>query len=125
MIARARSGGMSARFCSMGRGRSLMCLTSIIGVFGAVKGSSPESIWYPTMPSEYRSLRPSISRSPAHCSGLMNAGVPIAVPVAVSRESLPCVIARAMPKSVTIARPLSLSRRMLSGLMSRWMTPRA
>ena len=54
----------------------------------------------------------------------MYAGVPIATPVAVSRESAPSWIARAMPKSVTIARPLSLSRRMLSGLMSRWITPR-
>ena len=36
----------------------------------------------------------------------MYVGVPIAMPVAVSRES-PSLIARAMPKSVTIGRPLS------------------
>ena len=35
----------------------------------------------------------------------MYVGVPIAMPVAVSRES-PSLIARAIPKSVTIGRPL-------------------
>ena len=35
----------------------------------------------------------------------MYVGVPIAMPVAVERES-PSLIARAMPKSVTIGRPL-------------------
>jgi len=45
-------------------------------------------------------------------------GVPIAVPVAVSRESL-SVAARAIPKSVTIALCDWPSSRMLSGLMSR------
>jgi hypothetical protein len=54
----------------------------------------------------------------------MYAGVPIAIPVAVSLESPLSVSARAMPKSVTIARPVSSSMMMLSGLMSRWMTLR-
>jgi hypothetical protein len=63
-------------------------------------------------------------RSPAACSGDMYVGVPIAMPVAVRRES-PSLMARAMPKSVTIGRPLCWSIRMLSGLMSRWMTPRS
>ena len=49
----------------------------------------------------------------------MYAGVPIAIPVAVSLESPLSVSARAMPKSVTIARPVSSSMMMLSGLMSR------
>ena len=48
----------------------------------------------------------------------------MATPVAVRRESAPSEIARAMPKSVTIARPSSLFSRMLSGLMSRWTTER-
>jgi hypothetical protein len=58
----------------------------------------------------------------------------MAMPVAVSREIEPGpvlsplsspVMARAIPKSVTSDRPVSPSRRMLSGLMSRWTTPRA
>jgi hypothetical protein len=52
----------------------------------------------------------------------MYVGVPIALPVTVSR--VPASIARAIPKSVTIARPESGSSSTLSGLMSRWMTPR-
>ena len=51
-------------------------------------------------------------------------GYLIAMPVAVRRES-PSPAARAMPKSVTIGRPEPWSMRMLSGLMSRWMTPRS
>ena len=56
----------------------------------------------------------------------MYVGVPMATPVAVSRESAPPVLltARAIPKSVTMARPPSSDSRMLSGLMSRWITPR-
>jgi hypothetical protein len=46
-------------------------------------------------------------------------------PVAVRRASLPSITARAMPKSVTMARSPSWSSRMLSGLMSRCTTPRA
>ena len=41
------------------------------------------------------------------CSGDMYVGVPIAIPVAVNRES-PSLTARAIPKSVTIGRPRSL-----------------
>ena len=60
------------------------------------------------------SLRPSISRSPTACSGDMYVGVPTAMPVAVSR--VPPSIARAMPKSVTIARPLSAVEQNVVGL---------
>jgi len=52
----------------------------------------------------------SIVRSPAACSGLMYVGVPIAMPVAVSRESRRSSRA-AIPKSVTIGRPLCWSMR--------------
>ena len=47
-------------------------------------------------------------------------GVPITVPVCVSRVSPAAVIARAMPKSATTA--VSPISRMFSGLMSRWIT---
>src|SRR4051794_6401994 len=44
MIARARSTGTSARRCSMGMGRSEMCLTRIAGVLEAMNGGSPTNI---------------------------------------------------------------------------------
>ena len=52
MMQRARSIGMSGCFCSTGVGISDRCFTSIDGVFGALNGSSPHAIWYPTTPSE-------------------------------------------------------------------------
>ena len=76
--------GVSVRLRSTGTGSSVICFISSIGTDPAWNGSSPVSIWYATTPSEYRSERPSISRSPAACSGLMNAGVPIATPASVS-----------------------------------------
>jgi hypothetical protein len=68
------------------------------------------------------SLRPSSSRSPIACSGDMYAGVPTATPVTVNRESP--AAARAMPKSVTTARPVARSSMTLSGFTSRCTTPR-
>ncbi len=55
----------------------------------------------------------------------MYCGVPIATPTPVSVEPEVCDTAFAIPKSVTITRPRVPSRRMLSGLMSRWMTETA
>jgi hypothetical protein len=55
----------------------------------------------------------------------MNDGVPMATPAPVSVAPELDEIAFAMPKSVTITRPRVPSRRMLSGLMSRWMTETA
>ena len=89
----------------------------------AAKGASPVSISNSTQPRLYKSLRPSSAASASACSGLMYAGVPTASPVWVSRPSARVLIAFAMPKSATTAWPLS--RRMFSGLMSRWITPRA
>ena len=60
------------------------------------------------------SLRPSSSRSPIACSGDMYAGVPTATPVTVSRESP--AAARAMPKSVTTARPVDAVEQDVVGL---------
>ncbi|OLC45254.1 MAG: hypothetical protein AUH68_04705 [Gemmatimonadetes bacterium 13_1_40CM_4_69_5] len=55
----------------------------------------------------------------------MKCGVPIATPVAVSVPPVAEDSALAMPKSVTTTRPRLPSRRMLSGLTSRWMIPSA
>jgi hypothetical protein len=65
------------------------------------------------------SLRASTG-SPVTCSGLMNCGVPRLCPAAVIVESA----TRAMPKSVSSARPVARSIKMLSGLTSRWTMPR-
>ena len=51
----------------------------------------------------------------------MKCAVPITRP---GSESAVSSAPRAMPKSVTSARPVSASMRMLSGLMSRWTIPR-
>src|SRR5204863_7926746 len=59
ITARDKSGGRSGHRSSTGIGRSDRCLTSIDGVLLATKGGCPQSIWYPTTPREYRSLRPS------------------------------------------------------------------
>ena len=120
-ISATRAGGASGRYSRNGCGGADTCFTSIAGVDVASNGKRPASMRYPTMPSEYTSLRPSISRSPVACSGLMNAGVPTAIPVIVRRE--PPSSARAIPKSVTVARPVSASINTLSGLMSRCTTP--
>ena len=66
-----------------------------------------------------------MSRSPAACSGLMNAGVPIATPAPVRVAPEVELSALAIPKSVTMTRPRGPSSRILSGLMSRWMIERA
>jgi hypothetical protein len=65
-----------------------------------------------------------MSRSPAACSGLMNAGVPMATPIPVRVAPEVEESALAMPKSVTMTRPRVPSSRILSGLMSRWITER-
>ena len=54
----------------------------------------------------------------------MYATVPMAMPCSVSAVwSSSAVIARAIPKSATSARPAAV--KMFSGLMSRWTTPLA
>jgi len=70
------------------------------------------------------SLRPSSAASPRACSGLMYSGVPIDMPVSVSRFAPPArSTSRAMPKSLTTAWPDANST--FSGLMSRCTMPRA
>ena len=64
---------------------------------------------------------------PVTCSGLMYHIVPMIMPVRV-RVRLDTFVPRAKPKSITrthTAFPLSTDTMMFSGLMSRWITPRA
>jgi hypothetical protein len=69
-------------------------------------------------------------RPPAHCSGAIYDGVPRTAPVRVCDQlSLATSLSLAMPKSRSFTRsPLATSesgtRKMLSGLMSRWTMPR-
>ncbi|MGC4122506.1 MAG: hypothetical protein QM765_49600 [Myxococcales bacterium] len=77
------------------------------------------------MPRAYRSARPSIS-SPTHCSGDMYSGVPTTRPAAVT-PGLPefCAPSLAMPKSTSLTNwvlPPRRTRKMFSGLRSRWTT---
>ena len=60
-----------------------------------------------------------VSSLPDACSGLTYCAVPSTVPVRVSRAASR---ARAIPKSVILTWPSSVTSR-LPGLMSRWMTP--
>ena len=65
---------------------------------------------------------------PAHCSGLMYAGVPMSVPVRVLAFVDDVVVSLAMPKSRILTKsssPLRGTRNRLSGLRSRWMIPLA
>ena len=85
-----------------------------------VNGGRPVSSSYSRHPVEYRSLRES-TRSPRACSGDRYCAVPItwAVCVIVAWASL---IARAMPKSMTLMSPLRVTIT-LPGLMSRCTIP--
>jgi hypothetical protein len=70
------------------------------------------------IPIEYRSDG-SLTAWPWACSGERYCAVPMIEPVCVMSDAP----ARAIPKSVTFARPSS-STMTLCGLRSRWMTPR-
>ena len=85
-----------------------------------MNGGRPVSSSYIRQPVEYRSLRAS-TRSPRACSGDRYCAVPItcAVWVIVAWLSL---MARAMPKSITLMSPLRVTIT-LPGLMSRCTMP--
>ena len=140
--ARSTPSGTSLRTRRSGGGVSANRRASITDAVAPENGISPASISQSTQASEYWSERPSMSVSPAACSGLMYAGVPTIVPVWVSRGSTrpttpppACPPARplahpparpsatrcAIPKSATSACPAASM--MFSGLMSRWITP--
>ena len=69
--AAATSAGTAGRSWVMGGGVAVRCWWMMLSTVGPVNGAWPASISYSTQPSAYRSLRPSRSRSPAACSGLM------------------------------------------------------
>ena len=71
------------------------------------------------IPSVNKSERGS-TFSPLACSGDMYSGVPMRAPVRVSPDTS---IERAMPKSITLIRPLFSSTMMFCGFRSRWITP--
>ena len=126
-INRASGAGTSARATLNGRGASARCAVSTRCVLSRTNGGAPVSSSYARQPHAYRSARPSMSASPAICSGAMYAGVPIAMPDCVSVPPPPIVrdadSALAIPKSVTTAVPCDSNT--LSGLISRCTTPRA
>ena len=126
-MSRASGAGTSARTTLNGFGVSVRCAVRTRCVLSRTNGGAPLSSSYARQPHAYRSARPSMSASPAICSGAMYAGVPIAMPDCVNVAPPPIVRdadnAFAMPKSVTTAVPCESST--LSGLMSRCTTPRA
>ena len=88
---------------------------------GPPNGGCPASSSCRTHPRLKMSLRPSVSRPPLACSGLMYVTVPRVMPVSVSVASVASPlwrsVERAMPKSATSAWPWESST--FSGLMSR------
>jgi hypothetical protein len=121
--ARSTNGGTSGAWVrSRGTVRAA-CLTRSAREVGPSNGARPDTISKRTQPRAYTSVRASTSPVPNACSGLMYAGVPIARPVPVSRSAPAASTARAMPKSATMA--WSPARRMFSGLISLWTTPRS
>ncbi|OLC45933.1 MAG: hypothetical protein AUH68_03685 [Gemmatimonadetes bacterium 13_1_40CM_4_69_5] len=96
-------------------------MSSTAAALGEENGGRPAMASNRTPPSEYKSLRASTSGNPAACSGLMYSSVPTTKPLRVTRSSPEVAIARAIPKSTSVA-PVS-PRTMLSGLMSRCARP--
>jgi hypothetical protein len=81
------------------------------------KGFCPVSMLKIMMPKEKMSVRASTS-PPLTCSGDIKEGVPM-IPMVRATPSRASILA--MPKSVILARPSSVTR-MFAGFKSRWMT---
>ncbi len=81
------------------------------------KGFLPAIIVKMIMPNEKMSVRASMS-PPFTCSGDIKEGVPM-IPTVRAKPSRARTLA--MPKSVILARPSSVTR-MLAGFKSRWIT---
>src|SRR6202034_3876870 len=118
-IVTASSAGFTSGLRRLGGlGSAETCLSAIVTAESPSNGTLPVSSSYSTTPIAYRSEL-SLTACPCACSGERYCAVPMIDPVSVMSEAP----ARAMPKSVTLARPSS-SRITLWGLMSRWMMPR-
>src|SRR5213592_4444024 len=113
--------GASGRRARSGAGGSLKCLATMARALSPENGGSPASISYTTQARAYSSHRPSSSRSPAACSGLMYSGVPMASPTSVTCSPPAWKMARAIPKSASTACPSARST--FSGFTSRWTNP--
>lgn len=139
----AYEGGSSADMIWAGVGRSAGSLARQRATSGAssagtpVRSGSSWTTWYATMyglsesngpcpvaactstePSAKTSAAGPTSRGRWNCSGAMNGGEPMSLPVSVCRS---LSTGREMPKSMTLG-PVSVSRTLL-GLRSRWTTP--
>ena len=117
----AKRFGTPGATCGSGTALSCTCLYAVASAVSATNGGRPATISYSTIPSEYMSLRGSAA-SPLACSGEKYVAVPITEPSCVRPSSWPASIARAMPKSATLATPSSVMR-MFAGFTSRWTTP--
>src|SRR2546426_214624 len=69
-------------------------MSSTAAALGEENGGRPASVSNSTIPSEYRSVRPSTSGEPTACSGLMYSSVPTTKPLRVTRSSPALAIAR-------------------------------
>ena len=109
---------MAGLICLGDGGASETCLIAIVTAASASNGTWPVTSSYRMTPIEYRS-DPALTAWPWACSGDRYCAVPMIEPVSVMSEAP----ARAIPKSVTLARSPS-STITLCGFRSRWMTPR-
>ena len=118
----------------LGRGGSSSRMTrktsSIATFFSSSfrNGVLPESNSYRSTPSEYTSLRVSISKLfRLACSGDMYSGVPTTwfTPVFSSESTRLAPVALATPKSITFGtgRSSTIVTNTFDGLISRWMIP--
>ncbi len=128
MTTASRSIDTSGARCRSGAGSTNRWAPSTSPAPSWVKGGRPLSISYRMQPSAYRSARWSTSPEPLHCSGDMYVGVPITAPVVVWLTASALPLSLAMPKSSSLVRaPVGISgsgtRKMLSGLRSRWTMP--
>ena len=114
--------GSWSRPARTGRGTGVVAITcNIANGFGRRGcGGRPSTAAYSVAPSAQASAAVEGS-APRASSGEKYAGVPLVIPVCVSRSSW---AGWAMPKSLILARSSSATR-MLAGLTSRWMIPAA
>ncbi len=113
-IVDVRLAGRPGRTPPTGGAISSTCISTSARRESASNGKRPVIAKKPVTPREYRSLRASTS-PPITCSGLTYSGVPIVFPPVAELTPTEGI---AIPKSVTMARPVESSIRMLSGFTS-------
>ena len=100
-ITAATRRGSSGRSTDSGRCGCVEIDTISAGTVSPPNGSSPDSAWYSTAPSDQRSERASMRR-PSACSGLMYSGVPSTAPTAVRCGLVSGTSSPATPKSSSL-----------------------